>query len=115
MEVLKMLVNISFRGRTMESSQRRIMWPVIMSGPLDLLGSMLRICVSMSLLSKVILDKNLFVMLVKVGNMLSFTFGLHCTLLCRYRDWDFDRYSQQVGVYLSLVLQSINDPTNLQY
>ena len=77
-DVLNMLVNINLRGRTMESSHRRIIFPVIISGPLDLLESMFRRSGSTSSSRKVMLDKKLFVRAVKGGNVLSFVLGLHC-------------------------------------
>ena len=77
LDVLRMLLNISLRGKTRESSQRRIICPVITSGPLDLLGSIFLRCKRISSFLNLMVERRLFVSGVKAGKVLSFIFGLH--------------------------------------
>ena len=77
LDVLRMLLNINLRGKTRESSQRRIICPVITSGPLDLFGSIFLRCVIISSFANLMVERKLFVRGTKAGKVLSFILGLH--------------------------------------
>ena len=76
--VVKILVKINIKGKTMESSARINILDEIPSGPLDLAGLRLRIWVMISSLVKGMETSLLSVRYEKCGKTLSLTKALHC-------------------------------------